>query len=73
MNVVTAWLDGSQVYGFDPALAERFGTFVGGRMKTSLGDLLPFNTLGLENQNRPLAPRAALPRRRHPRQREHRA
>ncbi|MCI0456499.1 MAG: peroxidase [Gemmataceae bacterium] len=57
VNIVTAWLDGSGVYGSDSVRAAALRTFVGGRLKTSEGDLLPFNTLGLENQNRsPLPP-----------------
>lgn len=57
VSVVTTWLDGSQVYGSDPARAAALRTFAGGRMTTSAGDLLPFNTMGLDNQNRsPLPP-----------------
>ncbi|HEX8204004.1 MAG TPA: peroxidase family protein, partial [Isosphaeraceae bacterium] len=53
VNVVTAWIDGSQVYGSDAATAEKLRTHVGGRLKTSPGadgvigtsdDLLPLNT-----------------------------
>lgn len=56
VNIVTAWLDGSQVYGSDPLRAAALRTFVGGRMKTSPGELLPFNTMGLDNQNRSRLP-----------------
>jgi hypothetical protein len=42
-NVLTAYLDGSQVYGSDPTRADALRTHVGGRLKTSPGDLLPFN------------------------------
>src|SRR5207248_7866085 len=52
INTVTAWLDGSQVYGSDTATADKLRTHVGGRLKTSPGadgvtgtkdDLLPVN------------------------------
>ncbi len=50
-NRVTAWLDGSMVYGSDAtraaALRANDGT---GRLRTSAGDLLPMNTGTLENQ-----------------------
>src|SRR5207237_1083506 len=50
-NALTAWVDGSVVYGSDPARAAALRTYVGGRLKTSAGDLLPFNTDGLPNAN----------------------
>ncbi len=50
-NVITSFLDGSMVYGSDSVRAAALRTFVGGRMKTSAGDLLPLNTLGLANAN----------------------
>jgi hypothetical protein len=52
VNVITAWLDGSMIYGSDAATADKLRTHVGGRLKTSPGadgvigtadDLLPFN------------------------------
>ena len=48
-NVITSYIDGSQVYGSDQERADALRTFEGGRLKTSDGDLPPFNTLGLEN------------------------
>lgn len=49
-NEITAWIDASNVYGSDAeraaALREDDGS---GRLKTSAGDLLPFNTEGLPN------------------------
>jgi hypothetical protein len=51
INRITAWLDGSQIYGSDEARALALRTLEGGRLKTSEGDLLPFNTLGLANDN----------------------
>jgi hypothetical protein len=50
-NWVTGFLDGSQVYGSDSARALALRTMSGGLMKTSAGNMLPFNTLGLENKN----------------------
>jgi hypothetical protein len=49
INEITAFLDGSVVYGSDTERAEALRTFEGGRLRTSAGDLLPFNDLGLEN------------------------
>jgi hypothetical protein len=52
INAVTAWLDGSQIYGSDAETADKLRTHVGGRLKTSPGadgvigtgdDLLPLN------------------------------
>lgn len=50
VNAITAWIDGSQVYGSDDERAQALRTLDGtGRLKTSDGDLLPFNTDGLHN------------------------
>ena len=43
MNQITHWLDGSNVYGSDPIRAGALRTFSGGLLKTSPGELLPFN------------------------------
>jgi hypothetical protein len=51
VSVITAWLDGSMVYGSDATRAAALRTFVGGQLKTSAGDLMPFNTDGLANAN----------------------
>ncbi len=50
-NDITAWLDGSVIYGSDPVRADALRAHVGGRLLTSAGDLLPFNTAGLPNAN----------------------
>jgi hypothetical protein len=43
VNVNTSFLDLSQVYGSSRAVADALRTHVGGRLKTSPGDLLPLN------------------------------
>ena len=50
-NWVTAFIDGSQVYGSDGERSRALRTMSGGLMKTSAGNMLPFNTAGLENDN----------------------
>ena len=49
INEITAFLDGSVVYGSDEIRAAELRTFSGGLLKTSEGDLLPFNEAGLSN------------------------
>lgn len=53
VNEITAWIDGSNVYGSDQERADALRTFVDGQLKTSDGDLLPFNDLGLANAGGP--------------------
>ncbi len=53
VNVVTAYIDGSMIYGSDATTAKKLRTLTGGKLKTSPGadgivgtqdDLLPFNS-----------------------------
>ena len=48
INQDTSYIDGSMIYGSDPATAAALRTFSGGQLKTSAGDLLPYNTIGLD-------------------------
>ena len=49
INDITAYLDGSMVYGSSVERAAALRTFENGLLKTSAGELLPKNTDGLEN------------------------
>ncbi len=51
INRITSFLDGSMVYGSDATRAAALRTLSGGKLKTSAGNLLPFNTAGLANAN----------------------
>ena len=51
VNTITSFMDGSMVYGSDETRALALRTGTGGLMKTSAGDLLPLNTMGLSNVN----------------------
>ena len=51
INDITAWLDGSMIYGSDAVRADALRTHTGGLLMTSAGNLLPFNTMGLPNAN----------------------
>ena len=44
VNDITAWIDASNVYGSDTARALWLRSGIDGKLKTSTGDLLPFNT-----------------------------
>lgn len=46
VNGITAWLDGSMIYGSDTATANSLRAFTGGQMKTSAGNLLPVGAGG---------------------------
>lgn len=44
-NMVTSYIDGSAVYGSDKEHADWLRTFQNGKLKTSRGNLLPWNTI----------------------------
>lgn len=56
-NQITAYIDGSAIYGSDIERAEWLRSHVDGKLKVSTGDLLPFNTVNGEI-NGPTDPRA---------------
>ena len=54
LNQITAWIDASNVYGSDQDRSDELRLFDGsGRLKTSPGGLLPFNTNGFSNAGGP--------------------
>ena len=46
VNEITAWIDGSNVYGSDQETAKSLREFKNGRMRTSSGNLLPMDEFG---------------------------
>ena len=50
-NEISAYLDGSVIYGSDVTRAAALRAFAGGALKTSTGNLPPLNTPGLPNAN----------------------
>lgn len=48
VNQITSYIDGSMIYGSNAATAAALRTFSDGQLKTSAGDLLPYNTMGLD-------------------------
>jgi len=46
LNQITAWIDGSMIYGSDATTATSLRTFTGGLLKTSDGDLPPTDAAG---------------------------
>ncbi len=63
VNGITAFIDASAVYGSDEDRAFWLRTFADGKLKTSAGNLLPFNTTTGEfnDQVDPNAPSMAMP------------
>ena len=54
INEITSWIDGSNVYGSDEIRADALREHDGsGRLRTSSGNLLPFNDVGLPNAGGP--------------------
>ena len=53
INDVTSWIDGSQIYGSDLDRSRKLRTNngFGAKLLTSANNLLPYNTMGLSNQN----------------------
>jgi len=50
-SLITHYLDASNIYGSDTLRADTLRSFSGGRMATSAGNFMPFNTTGLDNAN----------------------
>jgi hypothetical protein len=48
---VSAFIDASMVYGSDSIRAAALRTFTNGELRTSAGDMMPYNTTGLANAN----------------------
>lgn len=56
LNANTSFLDASMVYGSDLARASVLRAWTDGRLATSPGDLLPFNTAGQPNETLHIVP-----------------
>src|SRR5690606_3885112 len=53
INQITSFIDGSNVYGSDAVRAAALRSFFGGQLKTSAGNLLPYNESGIHNAGPP--------------------
>jgi len=51
VNLATTYIDGSAIYGSDATTAAALRRFSDGQLKTSAGNLLPYNTMGLPMEN----------------------
>ncbi len=51
INVISSYIDGSVVYGSDSTRAAALRSGIGGKLATSAGNLMPFNTGLLANAN----------------------
>ena len=60
-NIITSWIDASNVYGSEDSRAQWLRTFNHGKLKTSAGNLLPYNTIDgeLDSEIDPDAPSMA--------------
>ncbi len=54
MNQITSYIDGSNIYGSDTTRMNALRTGANGMLKTSAGNMLPYNTMGLDNDNGPM-------------------
>ncbi len=61
-NLLSVYIDGSNVYGADEERAEWLRTFEHGKLKTSRGNMLPYNTLNgeIDGETDPNAPEMAI-------------
>ncbi|MGB1242456.1 MAG: peroxidase family protein, partial [Chitinophagales bacterium] len=50
-NLITSWIDASNVYGSEQTRANWLRTFTEGKLKTSTGNFLPYNTIDGEYES----------------------
>jgi peroxidase len=60
INQATTWLDVSSLYGSTTTVSHALRSFKGGKLLTSDGDYLPFNTMKLPMRTRPGVPVESL-------------